>query len=123
MRVFIVDDSKPLRDRLIEMMAEHPRIKVVGQADNPRLAIQQIPITKAEAVILDIRMPGGNGIGLLKEIKKHYPSVLVIMYTNYPLDQYRKRCMALGADLFFEKSTQFEKLMNVLTGFVQDSRP
>lgn len=120
MKVFIADDSKPLRERLVEMLVELPGIEVVGQADNAKSAMQLIQTLKVDAIILDIRMPGGNGIELLKEIKQKHPSILVIMFTNYPYDQYRKRCMDLGADFFFEKSTEFEKLMEVFTGPVQD---
>ena len=115
MRVFAVDDSTPFRDRLIGLLKEHPNMEVVGQAGNSALALKQIPLTQADTVIMDIRLPGESGIELLKKLKKSNPSIRVVMYTNYPFDQYQKRCKALGADLFFEKSISVELLLEALT--------
>jgi len=65
-------------------------------------------------VILDIRMPGGSGIDVLEDIKKINAAPIVIILTNYPYPQYRKKCMAAGADYFFDKSSEFEKVTEVL---------
>ena len=75
--------------------------------------MESISRLQPDAVILDIRMPGGSGIDVLKKIKKNYPSTLVIMFTNYPTAQYRKRCLDLGTDFFFDKSTEFDKIPNL----------
>jgi DNA-binding response OmpR family regulator len=61
-------------------------------------------------VILDIRMPGGSGMDVLQAIKREKQAPMVIMLTNYPYPQYRKKCLGLGADYFFDKSTEFEKV-------------
>lgn len=114
MKVFIVDDSKVVRERLINMISELPEIKIAGQAKNGREAIKYIRKIKPDVVILDIRLPGGNGIEVLKNIKKDKKSPLVIILTNYPTSQYRKKCMDEGADFFFDKSTEFNKIIGVL---------
>ena len=69
---------------------------------------------KPDAVILDIRLPGRSGIQVLKEIKAAHPETVVIMLTNYDFDQYRRQCLQLGADYFFNKTLEFEKVMTVL---------
>jgi DNA-binding NarL/FixJ family response regulator len=122
MKVFIVDDSAVVRERLIGMLTELPEIEIAGQAKNAPDAIQSIRKLKPDITILDIRMPGGNGIEVLKEIKKDKPSPLIIILTNYPYPQYRKKCMEGGADYFFDKSTEFEKIIEVLKKLIKESK-
>jgi DNA-binding NarL/FixJ family response regulator len=59
-------------------------------------------------------MPQGNGIKVLEEIKKNLQSPKVIIFTNYIYPQYRKKYMNAGADFFFNKSTEFEKLIDTV---------
>jgi DNA-binding NarL/FixJ family response regulator len=113
-RVLIVDDSKEVRQRLIALLAEYPTIRIVGQAANGEEAIDMLDDQKPDAVILDIRLPGRNGIQLLREIKAAHPEITVIMLTNYDFEQYRKQCMQFGADYFFNKTLEFEKVVDVL---------
>jgi len=68
-----------------------------------------------DVVILDIHMPGKNGMEVLKELKKFEPAPCAIMLTNYPYPQYRKKCADLGADYFLDKSADFEELFTVIT--------
>ncbi len=119
MKVFIADDSAVVRERLVEMLSELPGIEIVGQAQGGLEAINAIMQLKPDAVILDIRMPGGNGIDVLRNIKKRYGSPVVIMLTSYPYPQYRKKCMDAGADYFFEKSSEFDSVTEVLEQLTQ----
>ncbi|MCK4352836.1 response regulator transcription factor [candidate division WOR-3 bacterium] len=121
MKVFIVDDSKLVRERLITMLSELVEIEIVGQAQDVLEAEKSIQELCPNVVVLDIRLPKGNGIGVLKNIKKYKPAPIVIMLTNYPYPQYRKKCLTAGADFFFEKSTEFEKVTEVLKQMIQDS--
>jgi len=115
-RVFIVDDSKQVRERLISLLSDYPEIRIVGQSGNGKEAMNALDAQKPDTVILDIRLPGRNGIQLLGEIKAAHPEITVIMLTNYDFEQYRNQCMQLGADYFFNKTLEFEKLVNVLVG-------
>jgi DNA-binding response OmpR family regulator len=65
-------------------------------------------------VILDIRMPGGNGIQVLEAIKTSTAAPVVIMLTAFPYPQYRKKCLEVGADYFLDKTTEFERVVEVL---------
>jgi len=121
MKVFIVDDSALVRERIIAMISEHPGIEITGQAKNAQEGINSIRKLKPDAVILDIRMPGGNGIEVLKNIKKNSCSPTIIILTNYPYPQYRKKCIEAGADFFFDKSTEFHKIIEVLKKLIQES--
>ena len=69
---------------------------------------------KLDVVILDIRMPGGNGLDVLRRMKLEKNAPKVIVLTNYSLPEYKEAAMKLGADYFFDKSTEFEKVRMVL---------
>lgn len=114
MNVFIVDDSAIVREKLAAMLSELAGVQCIGQAGNARDAIRSIAELKPDAVILDIRLGGsGNGLDVLEQVKKHSPSPSIIILTNYPYPQYRERCLALGADYFFDKVTEIEQVCEV----------
>ncbi len=113
-RVLIVDDSALIRERLKTMLSEIAGVEIVGEAEDKMEAIASNDRLHPDVAILDIRLPKGNGIGVLQHIKRDTPSVIVIMLTNYPYPQYRRKCMEAGADFFFDKSTEFEKVPEVL---------
>ena len=114
MKIFIADDSAVVRERLIEMLSELTGIEIIGRAQDGLEATNLIEKLNPDVVILDIHMHGGRGIEVLKYIKKIEPVPLVIILTSYPYPQYRKKCMDLGANFFFDKSTEFEKITEVL---------
>lgn len=118
MKIFIADDSATVRERLMEMLSKLKDIEIVGQAEDGLQAIDSLRKLKPDAVVLDIQMPNGSGIDVLENIKKEVPAPLAIILTNYPYPQYRKRCMDAGADFFFDKSTEFDKVLNVLRGTI-----
>ena len=119
MKVFVADNSAVVRERLVEMLSELPGIESVGQAQGGFEATNAIMKLKPDVVILDIRMPGGNGIDVLRNVKKGRSSPVVIMLTSYPYPQYRKKCLAEGADYFFEKSSEFDRITEVLEQLTQ----
>jgi DNA-binding NarL/FixJ family response regulator len=113
-RVLIVDDSKQVRERLISILSEYPQVRIVGQAGNGKEALDALDDQKPDTVVLDIRLPGKSGIELLGDIKAAHPEITVIMLTNYDFEQYRKQCLQMGADYFFNKTLEFEKVVDVL---------
>jgi DNA-binding NarL/FixJ family response regulator len=108
--VFIADDSLIVRERLVTMLDELAEIEIVGQAENVAEAIKTIRKVKPDVVILDIRMPGGSGIDVLRNIKQGEATPMVIILTNYPYLGYRQKCLRAGADFFLDKSTEFEQI-------------
>ena len=114
MKVVIADDSAEIRKRIIEMLSDIEKIDMIGQAENVPEAIEKISEFNPDLVILDIRMPGGNGIDVLKKIEKRNRLPVVIMLTNYPSSQYRKKCIGSGADFFLDKSNEFEKVVEIV---------
>jgi DNA-binding NarL/FixJ family response regulator len=114
MRIFIADDSDILRTRLKEILSEFEEIEVVGQARLASEALESIRRLVPDVVILDIRFPNGSGIDVLESVKKENIPTKVIIFTNFPYLQYRKKCFDAGADFFFYKAIEFEKLITTL---------
>jgi DNA-binding NarL/FixJ family response regulator len=116
--IFIVDDSKVLRERLVNMLSEIDGVEVCGQAQNAAEAIAGIRSLKPRVVILDIQMPGGSGIEVLRTIKQDMCPPVVMMLTNHTYQQYRDKCMELGADYFFDKTQDFENITEIFKDLV-----
>jgi DNA-binding NarL/FixJ family response regulator len=120
MNVFIVEDSNIILKKLKRMLASIDGIKFVGHARNIPDAIRSIVELKPDVVILDIRLDDGNGIDVLEQIKKENPPPIVIIFTNYPYPQYREKCKTLGADYFFDKVKDVEKLYKTFVRLMKD---
>ncbi|HCL00348.1 MAG TPA: response regulator [Candidatus Marinimicrobia bacterium] len=114
MKILIVDDSDILRNHLITVLSDIENIEIVGESLDTDLAIKDIKKKKPDLVILDICIPGEGGIHVLKIAKKKYPDLKVIIFTDYPYPQYRTKCMEIGANYFFDKSTETEKLIETI---------
>jgi DNA-binding NarL/FixJ family response regulator len=122
MRLFIVDDSSLICERIRDVVSEISGFEIVGEAVEQSEAIQSINKTNPDVVILDIRLPKGNGIEVLRELKNKEHAPVVIVLTNYPYPQYRTKCNAIGADHFFDKSTEFGRIKEVLKQLITSSR-
>jgi DNA-binding NarL/FixJ family response regulator len=113
-KVIIADDSDVFRSRLVNLLSENSSISIVGEARDGMGASILIEKYKPDVVILDIRMPRETGFNVLKQAKKQKSVPIVVMLTNYPYKQYKERCQKDGADYFFDKATEFEKIPVVL---------
>jgi DNA-binding NarL/FixJ family response regulator len=119
MRLLIADDSAYLLERLAEVFSEVSGVEIIGQAKNVNEVIKEVERHRPDLVILDIKMPGGNGFSALEQIKQREDPPVVIMFTNYPYLQYRKKSMDLGADYFFYKAIEFNNLIDLIKELVQ----
>jgi DNA-binding NarL/FixJ family response regulator len=114
MKVFIADDSALMRQRLVSLLSEVEGVELVGQAGDAHEALEAIRRLKPDVAILDIRMPGGNGITVLEAVRAGEATPVVIMLTAFPYPQYRKKCLEAGADHFFDKATEFDSVLKAL---------
>ena len=112
--VFIVDDVPSMRERLRELVDEVPDVAVVGDAGTPSDAIAGILATRPSCVLLDYQLIGGTGVDVLRAVHGRSPGTVFVVLTNHPDPQYRRACIDAGADHFFDKSTEFERIADVL---------
>jgi DNA-binding NarL/FixJ family response regulator len=120
--VVVVDDSPLVRERLIALLSEAPGVQVVGAAANAPEAIDLIPRLNPAVVVLDISMPGGSGLQVLESLRGTPKPPMRIVLTNFAQEHYRKRCLELGADYFFDKSTEFEEVKALLENLSKANR-
>jgi two-component system response regulator DevR len=114
MKVFLVEDSSLLRERLAGLLASIPGARLVGQAAAADEALAGIRASLPDVVVCDIQLEKGSGFDVLREVKKASPSVDVYMLTNFASESYRLAAERYGARGFFDKSTQFDGLRAVL---------
>jgi len=117
--LLIVEDSDVIRERLVDMFAELENIGPVMESKDSTEAMHLFNTFLPGIVILDIRIQGENGIMVLEKFKKLRPETVIIMLTNYPVEPYRNLCLELGADYFFEKTEDMNKITRLcrdLTG-------
>lgn len=115
LRVLLVEDSPLIRERLAESIADPGRIEIIGQADSEQAAIGMLSAAPWDAMVLDLQLRHGTGLGVLRAlISRRPPNTKVIVLTNYAFPQYRAKSMALGADYFFDKAREYHRVREVL---------
>lgn len=113
LKLFIVEDSAHVRERLIDLLSDVGGVEVVGQASNLTEAMAGISSLNPHAVVLDIQMSGGSGIDVLKALRRYSRPPITVLLTNQASPQYRKKCMEWGADFFLDKSAEIESLVTI----------
>jgi len=121
--VLLVEDFAPIRHRMSSLISGHPGIEVVGEAADAAGALRQFALCRPDVVVLDIQLPDGSGIDVLRTIKASSPDCVVIMLTSHADEAYREACQRAGADHFFQKETEFEKVPATIEASRLDSRP
>jgi len=122
-KVFIVEDSAPIRERLAGLLNAIEGVSVVGEADSIQAAVQGILHTRPEAVLLDIRLIDGSGIDVLREVHPLAPEVTFVVLTNNATPQYRRICMKAGATHFLDKTTEFARVGQIVAGLGASCAP
>lgn len=107
-RVLLGDDHRIVREGLKQMLADAPDIEVRVEATNGQEVLEAVQAAQGTAgldvVVLDIAMPGRDGLDVLQELRKAWPRLPVLMLSTYPEKQYAVRCIKLGAAGYLNKS-------------------
>ncbi len=114
LKVLIVDDNALFRDRLGSILGSLDGIEVVGTAKDAPEALEEVARTGPDVIILDIHMPGGSGLDVVATIKQKKPSPMVVMLTVGPRAEYQTQSYLMGADYFFEKSSDMRRMTALL---------
>lgn len=112
-RVVLVDDSAVVRERVAATLSSLGGVAVVGQAGDVPEGLRLVREARPDLLILDIGLPGESGITLLETVKQEQLVPLVAMLTNQDHPKLRQHCAELGADFYFHKPTEFEKMIDL----------
>jgi DNA-binding NarL/FixJ family response regulator len=115
-RILVVEDSALIRRRLLDTLGALGGFDVLGYAESAAEAMDAITRLHPEVVITDIRLKEGNGIDVVRHLRAHpyQPKPRIYVLTNYAFPEYRRQCALIGADDFFDKSTEYERLLTTL---------
>lgn len=105
-KILIVDDNSILRETTRSILkSKFPALRVFEATDGKE-AFAQIHHHLPDLILMDIRLPGENGLKLTRKIKDLYPRMVVIIFTSYDLPEYRKAALENGAEFFLSKSSR-----------------
>jgi len=111
-RILLVDDHQVVRDGLQHMLEQEEDLEVVGDCASAEEALFLIGIVSPDIILMDIKMPGVDGVELTRQVKQKYPSCNIIMLTLY--DQYLTQAMEAGAKGYLLKDIKCEELAQAI---------
>lgn len=113
--ILIIDNSFLIIERLIKILIGINAVKEIFKATDFTEAVNLLKEKKIHVVLLDIQLPGKNGLELLKYIVRVYPEVKVIVLTNLVSVYYQRLCENLGAVFFIDKSKDFDRIPEIVS--------
>lgn len=119
-RVLLVEDSTLICERLGRMFADIEGIEIVGGVATESEAVEAVHHLWPDVLILDLELKEGSGLEVLKEVRQSGQACTVVVLTNHAYPQFREACRLAGADYFFDKSTSFGRVLEVLEGMTQE---
>jgi len=119
-RVLVVDDHALFRAGLVSLLSQMPEFEVVGEAGDGRQALEGLPRTKPDVILLDVNMPRMNGIETVKALKDH-PEIHVIMLTISKHDEDLFGAIEAGADGYLLKNAEPGELQRAINLVVEGS--
>lgn len=121
-RVFIVDDSRVIREWLAQLFGDMPNVEQIGYAETADDAIASILSLRPDCVMLDMQLKAGCGMDVLHAVHPLAPEVVFIVMTSNEGERFRHISMRAGACHFLDKATEFNKVRYVIDG-LDLSRP
>jgi DNA-binding NarL/FixJ family response regulator len=103
-----------IRERLGEMLASIQGVHSVGHATGANEAIQEILDLHPHAVVLDVMLAQGTGFDVLRALRDRAPEIAIYILSNFTTEPYRRLADRLGAAGYFDKTTQFERVIQAL---------
>ena len=117
-RLLLGDDHRIVREGLKMVLADDPQLQVVAEADTGPAVLDAVQTLQGaqglDVVLLDIAMPGMDGLDVLQILRRDWPALPVLMLSTYPEKQYAVRCIQLGASGYLNKSTDPDDLIAAL---------
>jgi DNA-binding NarL/FixJ family response regulator len=112
-RLLIADDRRRTRRALQALLAAHSGFEVVGEASTGNEAVARVADLQPDVVLMDVRMPGMDGIAATAHIKSRWPAIRVVVHSM--AIEHRDDALAAGADAFVPKSVLPDELVQALS--------
>lgn len=112
--IVIVDDHTVVRRGINQILSDNDDMQVVGEASNAGDMMQVLRSRACDVLVLDISMPGKNGLDALKSVHKEWPRLQVLMLSMYPEDQFAMRAFRAGAAGYLTKQSPPEKVVEAV---------
>lgn len=119
--VMIVEDSRPVRARLKSLLNEIPGVSVVAETSQVAAAMDELEVRCPAVVVVDIDLPDGTGMDLLRFIRQRRLACVPMVLTNYNQPEFRHCCTALGARYYFDKAHEFDQIAQTLAAMASGS--
>jgi len=119
-RVYLIDDHHVVRQAVVEMLGAESDVAVVGQSGDVRGALDAIVRERPDIAIVDLRLPGMNGLAAIKEIRAQAPDVGIIVFTMYDSPAYVHESINLGARGYVLKSASKSDLLRAVRAVFND---
>jgi len=113
-RVLLADDHRLMRSGLRLVIERHSEFSVVGEADDGRQAVAMAESLKPDVIVMDIGMPGLNGIEAARQITDKYPDLPIVMLTMHSDEGYVLRALKAGARAYLLKDSAEEDLTRAI---------
>jgi len=115
-KLFVVDDHAIVRRGIVQVLSENPDVQIVAEAaDYAGLRAELKKHGEPDVLVMDVGLPGKNGIDILKALRDEHPKLKVLMVSMYPEDQYAVRAFRAGAFGYLNKASAPEKLLEALS--------
>jgi DNA-binding NarL/FixJ family response regulator len=121
-RILIAEDYQLLRQGLRAMIEDASDFVVVGEAVDGKEAVQKAVALQPDLVVMDLSMPGLNGIEATIQIKRRMPHVRVLALTVYHTDEYVREALKAGADGYVLKDTSYDELLHAVRSVISGKR-
>lgn len=113
-KIFLADDHSLIREGIKKLLSTESDIKFVGETSDPFQIPSLVEKLKPDILILDLSMPGKNGLDVLKEVKLLAPDTKVLIMSMLPEDQFAKRTLKAGASGYITKDSLPDEIMNAI---------
>jgi two-component system invasion response regulator UvrY len=122
LKILIADDHEVVRQGLKSILAEAFKRASIGEAHNAPELLELLKKETWSAIVMDLTMPGANGLDVLKQIKHEHPEVPILILSMHPEDQYAVRTLKAGAAGYLTKESASEELVNALHKILRGGR-
>lgn len=113
-RLFIVEDYHLTRMGLMAVLSEFPQINFIGEAESAEEALSKMEGQTPDILLLDLGLPGMNGIEMAQEVRKRYPDVKIVILTSHSEEQEVIAALGAGAQAYVLKDVKPERLVHII---------